>query len=108
VLVRRKNSVNRGGNTFANSSGDNSVVSVVNNQGSGVFNEKSRFLGKDVEKTTVEGGRGGITVHKALNAGENYRGSNVCSSSVNFKRNIVRTNRRVVSSGDGRCGQRLR
>jgi hypothetical protein len=102
VLVGRKNCVNRGGNAFANGSGDNSVVSVVNNQGSGVFNEKCRFLGKDVEKTTVEGGRGGITVHKAVNAGENNRSSNVSSSSVDFKRNIVRTNRGVVGpSNDG-------
>jgi hypothetical protein len=105
VLVRRKDSINRRSNAFSNSSGDNSIVSVVDHQRSSVFNKESRFLRKDIEETTVEGRRRGITVHKAMNARENNRSCNVSSGPVDFEGDIVRTNSRVVGFGNNRVDE---
>jgi len=44
VLVRGENGVNSRGDAFANNGGNNSVVSVVDDQRSGVFCLKGGFL----------------------------------------------------------------
>jgi hypothetical protein len=42
-----------------------------------------------------------VTVHEPANAGEKYRGRNISGGSVDFKGNIVRTNRRIVGIING-------
>ena len=41
-----------------------------------------------------------MTVHEPVDAGKQNRGRDVSSNSVDFKRNIIRANRRIVSVGN--------
>ena len=96
MLIRGKDRVNRGSDTFSDAGGNNSVICVVDHQGSGVFCKVGRFLLEHVQQTCIEVVRRGMTFHEPVNAGEKNRCRDISSVSVDFKRDIIRANCRVI------------
>jgi len=102
MLVGREDGVKTGGNAFSNAGRNKSVVGVVDNKRSSVFNQHSRFFRKDIKEATVEARRGRGTIHKVLDTRMQDRSSNVGIGPVHSKGDVVRTRSRVVGIGDNR------